>query len=173
MFYLDALLLMVMAICAVTDLKERKIYNIVIFPALVITFLMQAWLFGLDGLLDSLAGFGIGLSILIIPYFMGGMGAGDVKLLAVVGAIKGYGFVLAAAVYMALIGGLLALGILIFRKGSFDRIKFLFYSLISRTHGLKMPNYTDGSAAQATFPYGIAIVCGTLCSFFLKGLEFP
>ncbi|MBS4197906.1 A24 family peptidase [Lederbergia citri] len=172
MVYLDALLFAVIAICAITDVRDRKIYNKIIFPALILTFLLQAVLFGLDGFLASLAGFGTGFAILIIPYLVGGMGAGDVKLLAVVGAIKGVVFVLVAAVYMALIGGFIALAILVIRKGAFHRLKYLFYSILSRSQGLSIPMHMKGTAMQGTIPYGIAISGGVLCSFFLKGLEF-
>nr|WP_052475877.1 hypothetical protein [Cohnella kolymensis] len=57
------------------------------------------------------------------------MGGGDVKLLALVGALKGAWFVFAASVYMALIGGVIALAIILFKDGIRERMRFIGYIL--------------------------------------------
>ena len=72
--------------------------------------------YGFEGLKLSFLGFLAGLGILIIPYLFGGMGAGDVKLLAFVGAAKGVTFVVNSAIYMAFVGGVISLVILILNK---------------------------------------------------------
>ncbi|MCA0983417.1 prepilin peptidase [Halobacillus yeomjeoni] len=170
---LDILLILVLLICAGTDLKSRKIYNFVTFPTLGVTFLLHVITNGFPGLLGSLSGFFIGLGLLIIPYLMGGMGAGDVKLLSVIGAIKGVSFVLITAFYMALLGGILAILILLFRKGAVVRLKSIFYSFISLIHGVKVPLSIDRSDLTATYPYGVAIVGGAFVTLFTKGAAFP
>ncbi len=136
---LDGLLIVVLLVCVGTDLKSRKIYNKVIFPSLFITFGLQLYITGFSGLLESLLGFLVGLAILFIPYLMGGMGAGDVKLLALIGAVKGVAFVLTTAFYMALLGGVIALFILLFRKGVWSRFKSIAYYLASLKQGTKIP----------------------------------
>ncbi len=97
---------------------------------------------------------------------MGGMGAGDVKLLAVIGAIKGPGFVLLTAFYMALIGGIIGIAIILFQKGIFKK---LYYALSSMRYGIQllMP---DRDSMKRTFPYGVAIVGGACLSFLLNGV---
>jgi prepilin peptidase CpaA len=64
---------------------------------------------GTKGLVISALGAAAGLGLLLIPYLMGGFGAGDVKALAALGALVGPGAILQVFVYMALYGGLLAL----------------------------------------------------------------
>ncbi|WP_156290351.1 A24 family peptidase [Oceanobacillus salinisoli] len=166
---LNGLLLLVLAISVVTDLRSRKIYNKVIFPSLLLAFLLHGIFDGWSGLLSSFLGFLTGLGILLIPYLMGGMGAGDVKLLALVGAIKGASFVFMASIYMALIGGLIGVIILLFRKGFFHRIKSIIFSISSIRYGIKVPLGLDKEALQTTYPYGVAIAGGAVMAFMLNG----
>ncbi|WP_017754553.1 A24 family peptidase [Calidifontibacillus oryziterrae] len=165
----NGILIIVLLICIVTDLKERKIYNKVIFPALLLAFLYQAMTGGWNGLQSAFFGFLVGLGVLLIPYLLGGMGAGDVKLLALIGALKGTVFVLNTAIYMALIGGIIALFILLFRKGVIERIKGILYFLHARRYGLKTPILLNKEALTATYPYGLAIAGGAFVSLLAKG----
>ena len=125
--------------------------------------------FGLRGLEDSLFGMLAGLGILLIPYLLGGMGAGDVKLLAVIGAIKGFAFVLMAALYMALAGGIMALLILLFSKG----LKNRFYQVVCFFHGLfqgmHVPITSETGTLKKTYPYGIAIAAGAIFQVLWPG----
>lgn len=166
---LNGLLVVVLVICVVTDLKSRKIYNNVIFPSLLLAFLLNGILFGWTGLVSSLLGFGCGLAILLVPYLMGGMGAGDVKLLALIGAIKGTTFVFISAIYMGLIGGLIGLLILLFRKGVLKRIQSIFYSFSGVSNGMRIPLGLDREGLQTTYPYGIAIAAGAGLAFLFNG----
>ncbi|MDG5790057.1 prepilin peptidase [Evansella sp. AB-P1] len=168
MLLLNVLLFCVLIICTFTDLRSRKIYNKVIFPSLVLALLINGVLLGWQGIWSSLLGFSLGLGILLIPYLLGGMGAGDVKLLALIGAIHGVSFVFATAVYMALIGGVIGLCILIFRKGFLQRIKSFFYTLVGLKLGMK-PSVPLNK--RIAFPYGVAIAVGAFLAFFLQGVE--
>lgn len=170
MILMDILLLLILAVCVVTDLKSRKIYNKVIFPSLLLTLVLHLIFGGVSGLLDSMLGFAVGLGILLIPYLMGGMGAGDVKLLALIGAIKGMAFVLTTSFYMALLGGAIALGILLLRKGFLTRIKGITYSICSLTYGLRIPLGMDQGDYQKTYPYGVAIAGGAVVSMVFNGV---
>lgn len=161
MTWINLLLLMVLLICLITDLKSRKIYNKVLFPTLALAFIGHFIISGWAGLSTTFLGFLLGLAILLIPFLLGGMGAGDVKLLAVIGALKGSTFVLTTAIYMALVGGVIALVIILIKKG---RAKGLFYHFWAKRHGIDIPY--EKSALSATFPYGVAIVAGALLAFF-------
>ncbi|MFZ3577020.1 A24 family peptidase [Virgibacillus sp. DJP39] len=166
---LNLLLIIVLVICVITDLKSRKIYNNVIFPSLLLAFLLNGILLGWSGLFSSLLGFSCGLVILLIPYLMGGMGAGDVKLLALIGAIKGSSFVFISAIYMGFIGGLIGLIILLLRKGAFQRLKSITYSISGITYGMRIPLGLDKEGLESTYPYGLAIAGGAALAFFLNG----
>ncbi|WP_240633445.1 A24 family peptidase [Paenibacillus montanisoli] len=163
----NAVLLAVLTICLVTDLKNRKIYNKVLFPALILAVILHLYFDGLAGLRHSLLGFTLGLGILIIPYFLGGMGAGDVKLLAVIGALKGAAFVAATSIYMALFGGVMALAIVLFKKGLRERLQFVWYVLICLK--LRVKPQIRGYWTEGAYPYGVAIAGGTAVCLGLKG----
>ncbi|MDV2581346.1 A24 family peptidase [Alkalibacillus haloalkaliphilus] len=168
MTVINTLLLIVLLICLVTDLKERKIYNKILLPSFVAALLLNSFFYGLSGLSDALLGSLIGFAILLIPYLMGGMGAGDVKLLAVIGAFQGPMFVVATAIYMALLGGLVGLGMIIFRKGLIQRVRGMFRAILNMRYGIKPK--CQQSTLKMTFPYGVAIVGGAVASFLLDGV---
>lgn len=169
MLLVNILLVLILVISLVTDLLERKIYNKVIFPGLIIAFLVNLYFESWVGLLNSVEGLFIGVGILLIPYLMGGMGAGDVKLLALIGAFKGTIFVLYTAVYMGLLGGVIAIGILLFKKGVLQRLRSILFFVVGRRYGMEMPLVLTKDAMKTTYPYGVAIAGGALISLFVKG----
>lgn len=162
--WFDLILVALLVICVITDLRERKIYNKVLIPFLAIGLILNIAVGGIAGLGHALAGLAVGFAILLIPYFLGGMGAGDVKLLAVIGGLKGTVFVLTAAVYMALAGGVLALFVLFFRKGALSRIKQIGHFIGGLRSGVKIPLALDKDSLNATYPYGVAIAIGALAA---------
>lgn len=162
----DMVLAVMLLICLISDLKERKIYNIVLLPALLYGFINNLAAGGWPGLIQSLLGFALGLSILLIPFAMGGMGAGDVKLLAVIGAIKGPLFVFYSALGMGLAGGIIAFAILIYQGTLLTLIvnfcRSVWLMLIS---GFKVISFNYDNE-KIMFPYGLAIVVGTMGAFW-------
>jgi prepilin peptidase CpaA len=159
-------LIIVLAICIVTDIKERKIYNVVIFPALLIAFILHGFDHGLVGLKTAGIGFLVGFGLLLIPYFLGGMGAGDVKLLALIGSLKGASFVLYTSIYMGIAGALMAVGIILFRSGA---MKAVLYGIQSARSGMKVPIKEGVFNSSYTYPYGVAIATGSLLAILLDG----
>lgn len=172
MVLVDSLLIVILAICVVTDLKSRKIYNVVTMPGTILGLILQIVFHGSLGLWDAVLGFAVGFGILLIPYLLGGMGAGDVKLLALVGAFKGMTFVLFTSVYMALLGGLIALVLLLLRKGAFERLKRIFFSVTLLRYGVKMSPAVSSESLTSVYPYGVAIAGGAVLSLWLKGWGF-
>lgn len=168
----DIILVIVLAVCFITDIKVQKIYNKVIFPALASALLFQILLHGLSGLKLSMMGFATGLSILLVPYFMGGFGAGDVKLLALIGALKGSVFVINTAIYMALIGGVIALLIIILHKETLNIIKSIFLWIGSLFYGARYKLELPTSVMLKKYPYGVAIVGGAVVCLLFKGAWF-
>lgn len=81
--------LLVCAVAAVTDVWRFKIYNALTFPALGLALLYHACADGWAGLATSATGFAVIGMVMLLPYDMGGMAAGDVKLMAAIGAWLG------------------------------------------------------------------------------------
>lgn len=166
---LNILLILILIICFLTDIREQKIYNKVIFPSLAVAIFLQVVFYGYNGLKLSLSGFLVGFCILLIPYLLGGIGAGDVKLLALIGAIKGSLFVLNTALFMALIGGAIAIAIIIFNKEALNFIKGLFLWTASFFYGTKYKPEFSTTVLLKKYPYGIAITVGAAICLIFKG----
>lgn len=154
---LNTVLLLALVISFITDIKERKIYNIVTFPTIIVGLIYHTVTNGWDGFLLSFLGLLVGFGLLFIPYVLGGIGAGDVKLLAAIGALKGTYFVFQSFFLIAIVGGIIAFSILVSKKELGFFFKRIFFAMKFRTlDGI------DNEDIHHAFPYGIAIVLGTL-----------
>jgi len=155
-----------------TDWREHKIYNKLLIPALGAALALSFWSGGWAGLARSLWGVGVGFSLLLIPYFLGGIGAGDVKLLAVIGAFGGPRFVVTACLYGAVGGGIIAAALLVRRRALWATVKHfvLFLPLFARWQDLSASVW---AARQEKFPYGVALAAGAVLALALplKGLS--
>lgn len=153
-------LAIVLIVSFITDLRSRRILNIITLPAILFGLIYYTVTLGWQGLLFSGAGFLVGFSLLLIPYLLGGMGAGDVKLLAAIGALTGMSFVFYSFLYTALIGGVISIILILKKRGIGHSIKSFLYiiPLLKSTQGTFIPHAAD----NISFPYGVAIVLGTV-----------
>ncbi|QCJ45301.1 prepilin peptidase [Bacillus sp. S3] len=161
---INFVLITALLISLITDIKNRRILNIVTLPAILFGFIYYTTLQGLEGFLFSGKGFLIGLTLLLIPYLLGGMGAGDVKLMAAIGALMGTSFVLYSFVYIALIGGLISVMLIMKRNGVKLSLKSLCYQLFFLRSNLGSKLFSKDKSSSISFPYGVAIVLGTFCT---------
>jgi leader peptidase (prepilin peptidase)/N-methyltransferase len=106
----------------VIDLQQRILPNVITLPGVLVGFAFS--LFGPPGWLDSLIGVlvgGLGLFLLAELYYRirgeEGMGMGDVKMLAMIGAFLGWKLMLLTLVLSSLVGALVGVGMLALRKG--------------------------------------------------------
>ena len=93
---------------AIDDLRRRAISNWISVTGLAAGLIYHAVKYGLRGLALSAAGAAIGFAIFLVVYLMGGMGGGDLKLMAAFGALLGPAGILTAALLTAIIGGVMA-----------------------------------------------------------------
>lgn len=108
----------VATVCAaVTDIRTFKIYHAVTVPLLLSGLAFRLLLGGWAGLGDSLAGAFFGFASLLIFYVLGGMGAGDVKLMAGVGAWLGMPLTFHVFLAASLAAGVYALALLVVNHG--------------------------------------------------------
>ncbi len=167
------LLLITVITCAYTDTARGKIYNVVTIPALLLGFavslLLDSFAPGNRHLLDSALGLAAGGGLFGLVYLMRGMGGGDVKMMAAIGAISAdWRFAVLAAFYSALVGAVIGIGILIWRGDLWAGLKRSGRLLITFGRGSSAPAATADAQASATivaaetFPYGIAIAAGTM-----------
>lgn len=156
----DLALLLVLIICSITDLIYRKIYNLVLMPAVLFAFGYNAYFEGWGGLGQSVLGLVVGLLILFLPFAKGGMGAGDVKLLGVIGAFKGVTFVLYSAIGMGLAGGMIAISIWSYRFGIVDTVSGIMKGVYMMVRsGFTLFQFRLHNE-EIMLPYGLAIALG-------------
>src|SRR2546429_6517709 len=105
-----------------------------------------------NGLLDQVAGLVVGCLVAYPFYAMGGLKAGDGKYLMAVGALRGLGLLLYGAVYGALIGGVIALGVIGVR----------------RMRAAGSAEASMGGLMKTWIPYGVALGIGTLLALALQ-----
>jgi prepilin peptidase CpaA len=101
--------LTIASLACVTDLRTRRIPNVLTFGAALAGLLYQAVSGGVDGLGHAALGWLVGAVIFIVPFALGGLGGGDVKLLAALGAWLGPGDILWLSLYTGVAGGVMAL----------------------------------------------------------------
>lgn len=103
--------LIVAFVACVTDVKNRRIPNALTFGAAAAAMLFHVAISGFSGLQTSVGGWLLGTA-LFLPFFaLGGMGAGDVKLLAAIGAWLGPLEAFWVAIYASMAGGVMALAV--------------------------------------------------------------
>jgi prepilin peptidase CpaA len=129
-----------------------------------------------EGLLFSFSGLVLGTALFIIPYLMGGMGAGDAKLVGAIGAIIGPKGVVIASLFTAVTGGVYAL-ILFLLNTQYLKSFIARSSLTAKTFVLTrylIPIPGEESQKKPKLCYGVAIAIGTLFYIFLdfSGYKF-
>lgn len=117
------------------------------------------------GFLGAIEGLAIGLAALLPMYLLRAMGAGDVKLMAMVGAFLGFEDVLGAILATFLAGGVLSIGyawkIGVLRR-TLQNIRIILYSGAVKVAGGSVPTLEDAPETAGRFPYATAIAVGTL-----------
>ena len=162
-------IVIILIFCFLTDLIQKKIYNWTTLPGIGLGFLINGIFDGFSGLKSAGLGFAIGFGFLFIIFLVGGMGAGDVKLMGAIGAIKGYPFIISALVYSILVGGFIAFAVLVWKKKFLRTERNIFFFLISKIFPfIHSPGMNKEQMEKV--PFGIAIVIGTIWAMIMEVL---
>ncbi len=160
--------LTVLAIATITDLHARRIPNWLVLPFLLGGVGVSAGLRGWSGFGHSVEGVIIGGGVFGVLFVMGGMGMGDVKLFAAIGAWIGPQQLLLALVLTGIAGGIMAIGWSIaggFLGKLLEDTSDLIVGVAMR--GLRPdPALNLNNPQKRSMPYAPAIAIGTLISFF-------
>jgi prepilin peptidase CpaA len=92
------------------DIRKKKIPNLISFTVCIAAIAIHSYIGGLDGTRFSILGLLVGFFLLLMPFLLSGMGAGDVKGFAALGALIGPSAIFQTFLYTALIGGVISLG---------------------------------------------------------------
>jgi len=164
-----------LALAVWNDVRTRRIPNALVFGGAALGLLLNGALppgaglllepFGGIGWLMALAGLALGLCLLLPMYAMGALGAGDVKLMAMVGAFVGPLAVAGITLFTLLAGGVLALVV----AGYHGRLRAMLgntwqmfkYSAL-RTLGGDLAKLEAPATPSGRLPYAVAIAAGAL-----------
>jgi len=163
-------MVVVLGLATFTDLRSHRIPNWLVLPFLVAGFAVSGWLHGWQGIVQSLEGAGLALVIYGFLFWMGGMGAGDVKLCIAIGAWIGPSQLFIALVVTGMAGGVMVLCWAVF-GGFLKELLAGAGNLVfggKESGGLRDPAMVLSNPLRRKMPYAPAIAIGTLISFFAR-----
>lgn len=175
-------LLILLAISSYLDVTRKVIPNYITIPSVLYGFITGIAFHGIEGFEYSVIGFLVGLSIFLVPFLLGGMGGGDVKLMAAIGALKGWEFVIYSTIFTGVVGGVIVIIILLRErslKDTFKRViaiilKPILFLLLSYTNNETLTsisnwvNETKMNWHKKYIPYGVAISIGSFITYFVR-----
>lgn len=175
------ILLGVVAAAAISDLKTRKIANKLIVAGLVCALVFQgAWPRGDDGLFSpaggaiglpaGLGGIAVGFAVMFPLYALRVMGAGDVKLMMLVGAFLGPLQTFGVIMLTFVAGGVLAIVMALWQRSLRQLIfnlRFMLTTSAVRAAGGTSPRFEPLQQTAGRMPYAVAIAAGTLIQLIL------
>ena len=159
-------LIALIVIAAASDVRSRRIPNWLVASGLVAALLAQCLTQGFTaGALAWLGGAAVGMGLCIGVYLLGGMGAGDVKLMGAIGAFMGPFGAFHIAFVSFLAGGVLALAMVLLRRDaqrSFAGVSTLLMSLPFGGKAVPSPDSGGKRSGTIQLPYAVAFAAGTL-----------
>lgn len=164
-----AVIVLVVAASA-CDLRTRRIPNALTLGSAAVAVALHTGLSGWSGLLSAVSGWAAG-TLLFFPLFaLGGMGAGDVKLLAAVGAWLGPMGAVWTGLSAAIVGGIMALAVSLSRGYASTALANL--GTILRSWFLVGIHPVEGltleSSSSPRLPYALALAAGSLITLWMR-----
>ena len=161
-------------VAAYIDGKQLRVPNWLTFPMVFSGLIYSSWVGGWPGLSEGLVGMLVGLATLLPLYAVGGMGAGDVKLMGGVGAWIYWTNTYYCIIGFAVIGALMAVAMVVLR-GKWKHHYTQFWQLLREIRTVKDPEKLSELAAQRKptmmlLPYGIPIAIATIGYFLWTGM---
>ena len=164
------LAIVVAVVAAACDLKTRKIPNLLTFGSVAVALGLHAYSGGWPGLGLSVVGWVVGLA-LFFPFFaLGGLGAGDVKLLAAVGAFLGPWATVWVALFTSIAGGAMAVVVALYsgylRRAFVNRWCLVMYG---RLEGARpAPEMTLATNQGPRLAYAVPVLAGLVLTLWLR-----
>ena len=171
---LQAMIVLLVSIAAVYDFRWRRIPNWLTGSGAIAGLTVNMALFGMAGLAGSAKALVFGFAVYFVLYILRAMGAGDVKLMAAVGAIAGPERWFAIFLITSLVGGITALAVVLVRKRfvhTLWNVAFVFSQLLQmRSPALAREELDVQSEKAMTLPAGVRIAAGVFGFLVISGL---
>jgi prepilin peptidase CpaA len=172
-FVIPGLLGLLLTAAVWQDVFRRRIPNAIVFPGTLLAFTLQSLLSGGLGPVQALAGLGVGLAAMLPLYLVRSLGAGDVKLMAMVGAFLGLRGAIGAVLFTWLAGMLLAV-LVALRAGVLAKmgrnLRVIVQAFGAKLAAAEGPSFDSRVDSAARFPYSVAIALGSATFLVLKYL---
>jgi prepilin peptidase CpaA len=156
------------------DLRYRRIPNRLNLAAILAGFCLNAYCFHGAGILSCFLGLSLAMLVYLPLYLLRGIGAGDVKLMMAVGAIVGPSYWFGIFLATALIGGLLAAGLILVRRRVLEtvlNVQFLLSELAHfRLPHAAAPELDVRNSQGLRLPHGVSIALGSLSVLMLSSI---
>ena len=164
----------VLVVAAIIDGYALKVPNWLTYPMVFSGWAYSGICYGWEGLGWSLVGTVVGLALLLPAYAIGGMGAGDVKLLAGVGAWVWGTTTFYAFCVSAVVGAIIAVGMVLYHR-AWRKHSDQFMYIVNEIMTVRDPEQLATIAAERKssmllLPYGIPIAIGTIMYFAWAGM---
>ena len=165
---------LILVLAAWIDGRELRVPNWITFPMILAGLAYSTCVGGVAGFGAGMLGMCVGLLTLLPLYSVGGMGAGDVKLMAGIGAWLGWQITFAAFCVSTVVGAVMAI-VMVLRKGTMKHHYENFLLILSEWMVIKNPAELSRIAAERKprmmlLPYGIPICIGTIGYFLYQGM---
>jgi prepilin peptidase CpaA len=168
------LVCLILIVAAYIDGKELRVPNWITFPMVLAGLLYNTALDGWSGLELGLLGMVVGLATLLPLYAVGGMGAGDVKLMAGIGAWLGATVTWNAFIATVVVGAVMAVIMVLYRR-AWEKHYGNFLMIMTEFLVIQNPRKLSEIAAERKprmllLPYGIPICIGSIGYFMYSGM---
>ena len=169
------LVCVLLIVAAWIDGKQLRVPNWLTFPMILAGLVFNTWTDGWEGLGSGLLGMVVGLGCLIWLYAIGGMGAGDVKLMAGVGAWLGWETTFYAFCVSTIVGAVMAVLMVLYRRAFARHYANFVMIFLEWRENMTNPGELSRLAAERKprmllLPYGIPICIGSIAYFFYAGM---
>lgn len=148
----------VLVIAAYTDLVHGRVYNWLTYPAILLGLILGFGVDGIEGVADRFGGLALGAGIFALGSLTGGVGAGDMKLMAAIGSLTGWSFVVGSAFYSTLFGAAIAIGIMAYH----GRVLLLLKRSFRYALGLDNAPVPENDPILIKVRLGVTVAFGTL-----------
>lgn len=166
----SVILLLVTAVCAFTDARWGKVYNVVTYPSALIGVGLSFYAAPPTPAM-SVLGLLAGLTLFGLIRMISGMGAGDVKLMAALGALKGLPFLLYGTFYILCAASVTALILIAWQGRLAHVLKWVALTLVSTVSPRYLrPNLNH---EMTPMPFAPAIFIGSAFSIYLETVHGP
>jgi prepilin peptidase CpaA len=159
-------------IAACTDIRKFKVYNLLTYPLLLSGLAHHGLANGWSGFAASFLGALFGFAVLFVFYLMGGMGAGDVKLMAGIGAWLGLPLTYYVFLVSAIAAGLYSIVLILAQRdyrNTWVNLKILGYRYLAVTRHLAAEDQVEEALNSPTrrrqcIPFAAMVALGILCT---------